>query len=152
MTCIRPNLGEKQQNEAERDNQRLTPSNPTSPQWTLFKSQIIQFQVLRDRTVLLVLLPYHQLLSPHHHSQLESAPPTPSLPLLIPTNNNNISINTNPHFVTFILTLLPSNMQLVTLAELSQNSARIYSFKPSARASLEKSNSVSIQHGQKKSL
>jgi len=67
------------------------------------------------------------------------------------TNNNNISTNTSPHFVTFILTLLPSNMPPVILAVLSQNSARIYSFKPSARVSSERSNSVSTQHGPKKS-
>ena len=64
---------------------------------------------------------------------------------------NNNSTNTSPQFVTFMLTLLPYNMPPVTLAELSQNSARIYSFKLSARVSSERLNSVSTQDGPKKS-
>ena len=104
---------------------------------------------------LLVLLPFlqqpQQHHSPRHRSLLASALPTPSHPPLIQTNNNKININTNPHFATFILTLLLSNMRPVTLAVLSQNSARTYSFKLSARVSSERSNLVSTQHGPKKS-
>ena len=143
-----------------RPHPRLNTSEPLQPSpsaktWIPFKSQIILFQALRDRTAHLALLPSpqqqpHRLL--HHNSPLASAPPTPSRPPLIPTNNNNTSTSTNPHFVTFTLTLQPSNMLPVTLAELSQISARIYSSKLSARASSERLNLVSTQIGPKKSL
>ena len=83
----------------------------------------------------------------------ENGPPTPSPPPPIQRTNSSSSNNNNnnPHFATSIPIQPRYSMPLPIHVAPSQNSVLICFSKPSARASLERSNSASTRHGPRKS-
>ncbi len=81
---------------------------------------------------------------------LPNSPPASAHPTLSPLPPIQRTNNNNPRTVTSILTLLPSNMLQTIPVVPFQNSVPIYSSIPSARASLERSNSASTPTGARK--